>query len=179
MPLKNTLASYGWLAKSFHWVVAVLIIGMLIVGNVMVRMEEGNPNIYPIYNLHKSTGVLVLVLVIARFCWRVISVEPSHAQLPTWQRFLSTAVHYALYVCMFAMPISGWGMSSAAGYPVQFFGLFSLPPLVEKNKSLGELFAMTHGWVSWILIALLCAHIGAALLHHFYYKDNILKRMLP
>lgn len=178
MALKNTNESYGWLAKTLHWLIAFAIIALLIVGNLMTGMERGEFR-GTIYGIHKSTGILVLALVIARVCWRMVNIQPTHAQLARWQRLSAHGVHYALYACMFLMPLSGWGMSSAGGHAVSFYGLFTVPPLVAPDKELGGFFNGIHFYVSWLMVALLVAHIGAALLHHFYYKDRILKRMLP
>lgn len=178
MALKNTSDSYGWLAKSFHWLVALLIITLLVVGNIMTGMEN-NPFKFKIYGIHKATGMLVLALVVARLCWRQMNIEPGLSHIKPWQRLAATGVHMLLYVCMFVMPISGWAMSSAGGHPISFYGLFTVPPLVEKNADLGKLLGTMHWAIGWTIVALLCAHVGAALLHHFYYKDNILKRMLP
>ena len=178
MALKNTDTSYGWLSKSFHWVVALLIIGLLIVGNIMTDMDRGDTR-STVYGIHKAAGILVLGLAIARLCWRIINVEPTHANIARWQKIASHAVHWTLYALMMLMPLSGWAMSSAGGHPVSFFGLFTLPPLVATNPELGKFMNETHELIGWAIVWLLAAHIGAALLHHFYYKDNILKRMLP
>lgn len=178
MALKNASDSYGSLTKIFHWVVALLIITLLIVGNVMTDMEN-SPTKFEIYGIHKSTGILVLMLACMRLLWRLINVEPTHGHLARWQKFASYAVHYALYACMFLMPLSGWAMSSAAGRPVNFYGLFTLPDLVAPDKELAKILNERHEFIGWTIVALLAAHVGAALLHHFYYKDNILKRMLP
>jgi cytochrome b561 len=175
--LKNTDTSYGSLSKLFHWVVALLIIGLLIVGNIMTDMDKGELR-YTVYGLHKATGMLVLALVIARICWRVINVQPKH-DIARWQKIVSHIVHYALYAFMILMPLSGWLLSSAGGHPIRFYGLFTVPPLVVPDHDFAEIMEDAHGAIGWIIVALLAAHIGAALLHHFYYKDNILRRMLP
>lgn len=176
--LKNTDHSYGWLAKTFHWTIGLLVIVMLIVGNIMTGMEN-TPAKFQIYSLHKSVGILILMLAIMRLCWRIVNVEPSHGHLARWQRFASHAVHYALYACLFLMPLSGWAMTSASGRTLHFFGLFELPAMVSPDPELAKILAERHAFIGWTIVALLCAHVGAALLHHFYYKDNILKRMLP
>ena len=178
MSLKNTSNSFGWLAKSFHWAVALLIITLWIVGQLMGGMENGLAK-FQIYGLHKSTGIVVLTLAVLRLIWKAINVDPTHAGLARWQGMVSTCVHNALYVSMLLMPLSGWLMSSAAGRPVSFFGLFILPDLIAPDKAVAQFYRSAHGFIGWTILALVAAHVGAALLHHFYYKDNILKRMLP
>lgn len=176
--LKNTDQSYGWLSKAFHWSVALLIITLLIIGNVMTAVDLGEAR-RSVYGIHKATGILVLALAIARLCWRILNTEPTHAHIARWQKFASYAVHWALYGCMILMPLSGWAMSSAGGHPISFYGLFTVPPLLEKNEELAKILSERHFQIGWTIVALLVAHVGAALLHHFYYRDNILKRMLP
>jgi len=92
---------------------------------------------------------------------------------------LAHAGHALLYVLLFAMPLSGWAMSSAAGFPVSFFGLFTLPDLITPNQSLKADMMDLHKALAWLLIAMIILHALAALLHHFYYKNNVLRRMLP
>lgn len=179
MTLKNTTDSYGWLAKSFHWLIALLIITLLIVGNIMTGIPKEDPLKFQVYGLHKSIGLCVLALAIARLSWRMLNIDPAHPGLPRWQVVAANSVHYLLYIFMFAMPLSGWAMSSAGGHTVSFFGLFDMPNIVPRDEAMGHLYKEAHELISWTIVALLCAHIGAALLHHFYYKDNILKRMLP
>lgn len=177
MALKNTTESYGLIHRSLHWTIALLIICLLIVGLIMGDLE--NPLRGQVYGIHKATGILVLALVTLRLSWRFYSVVPGYpATMDKFQKFAAHAVHFFLYLAMFGMPLSGWGMSSAAGYPVSFFGLFELPPLVEKSKELGKIFHEVHEYLGFALIGAIAIHIGAALLHHFYYKDTILKRML-
>lgn len=177
MALKNTIDSYGWLARLLHWTVGIIIICLLAVGLWMGGLEP--PFKYEVYGLHKSFGILVLILVAFRLSWRLMNTTPTMPQsMDVFQRTAAHAVHFFLYVAMLVMPLSGWAMSSAGGYPVSLFGLFQLPPLVEKNKELGMLFHDVHEYLGFALIAAVIVHTGAALLHHFYYKDNVLKRML-
>jgi cytochrome b561 len=176
--LKNTENSYGSLTKLFHWTVALLIIAMLVVGNVMTGMEN-TPTKFEVYFIHKSIGVMVLLLVAMRFSWRLMNIQPRHDDIAKWQKIASDIVHKLLYVCMFAMPMSGWAMSSAAGRPVSFFGLFTLPDIVAADRDMAGIYAEAHELIGWAIVALLCAHVGAALMHHFIFRDRTLKRMLP
>jgi cytochrome b561 len=179
MPIKNTPLAYGSVAKAFHWLMALLILGMLAMGLYMDGMPTG-PDQYKLIGLHKSFGTLVLMVVIFRLGWKAMNTVPL---LPTtlniWEKRLAHAGHAVLYLLMFAMPLSGWAMSSAAGFPVSFFGLFVLPDIVAPNHALKETFEDVHEALAWALIAMIILHVLAALLHHFYYKNNILRRMLP
>lgn len=177
MQIKNTANRFGIIAILFHWVIAILIIGMLCVGLYMKQLPIGLEKLQW-YGLHKEFGILILMLVIVRLTWRIINVTPSLAALPAWEKYSARAVHYAFYFFMFAMPITGWMMTSAAGLPPSFFGLFTLPSLVAPDDHLRHLLAETHKYLAFALIATVCLHIAAALKHQLMDKDNILRRML-
>lgn len=176
MLLKNSSLRYGKIAIIIHWIMALLLIGLLILGLYMVGVPISLEKL-KLYGWHKEYGILALMLVIFRIFWRITNELPS-LNIPTLERIAARTVHWAFYIFMFALPISGWLITSAAGLPVSFFGLFVLPNLVSPNpKSLG-LYQEIHKWLSYGLIATLCLHIAAALKHHFINKDDILKRML-
>lgn len=177
--LKNTSNAYGLIAKLFHWSVAILIISLLGVGLWMGGLDiETAPYKYDVYGLHKSFGIVVLALMIGRFCWRIYntSVAP-HANHKTWERHLAKVAHVLLYVMAFTMPLSGWGMSSAGGHAVSLFGL-PMPALVPENKDLGGIFHTIHGYGGWFLIGLVSLHVFGALKHHFVDRDDTIKRMV-
>ncbi len=179
MGLHNTAESYGWLAKTFHWGMALGIIGMLAVGLYMDGLEL-SPDKLKLYDLHKSIGSILLGLVILRITWKLITPSVMLPDtLDAFQKLAAKAGHAALYGFMFLMPITGWMMSSAYGFPVSVFGWFTLPDLVGKDKELAHLLEEIHETGALVLMALIALHVLAALLHHFRYKDNVLKRMLP
>jgi len=179
MQAKNTPDSYGAVTKGFHWVIALLIIGVLGVGLYMdflaTKIER-----FELMPWHKSFGITVLALATLRVLWHLYS-RPARfvAGLKDWEMQAARAVHILLYMAMFVMPLSGWLMSSAAGRSVSFFKLFTLPDLVGKNDSLRELFGAIHEVSAYALLALIAGHAGAALKHHFIGKDATLRRMLP
>lgn len=163
----------------FHWGMAILIIGLLIVGFYMTELPIGVKKL-TLYRYHKEFGILILMLVAFRLGWRwksIIPPLPSH--LAWWQKMGAHSVHYALYGFMIVNPLTGWMLSSSAGLSVSFFGWFVLPDLVSPNPHLREILTLIHHLLAYGLVAAICAHVGAALQHHFYYKDTILKRMLP
>lgn len=177
MIIKNTEQRFGLIAITIHWLMAVLIIGMLILGTYMVTLPIGIEKL-KLYGWHKETGVLILALVSFRLFWRLINTNP-HLSMPLLERIAARLAHWALYGLMFAMPMTGWLLSSAAGFSVSFFGLFTLPDLVAPNKALASILGDAHYWLGNALIALLILHTLAALKHHFYDKDDILRRMFP
>ena len=179
IPLKNSGERYGWIAMGFHWVIGPAIIFMLGLGLYMDGLPLA-PKKFELIGLHKSIGVTILTLALFRLLWRLRSIIPAlPAHVPQWQKLTAHATHWLLYAAMFAMPLSGWAMSSAAGFPVSVFGWFTLPPLVGADPELKKLFGAAHSYIAWSLIALIVLHGAAALKHHFIDKDNVLKGMLP
>ncbi len=179
MCLRNSQQSYGIIAKSFHWLMAILIIGLLAVGLIMADMEN-SPDKFKLIGLHKEFGLVVLFLACARLGWKILDVSPLLPDnLGKFAKLGAKTAHCLLYILMFAMPLTGWLMSSAAGFPVSMFGLFLMPNLIAPDKQFGHDMGEVHENLAWVLIVLITLHVLAALLHHFYYKDNILRRMLP
>lgn len=178
MRFKNTDQHYGLISYLLHWIVAIIIIGLIILGLYMTRIRISSLKL-KLYGWHKEFGLLILALFFIRVAWRLSNITPRlPATLPGWQKLAARSVHFAFYIFMFFMPITGWLVTSAAGLPVSFFGWFVLPSLVEPNEAHRLLYAEIHEWLAYGLIATLGAHVGAALKHHFINKDNILRRML-
>ncbi len=179
MQIQNTQNQFGVIAKLLHWLMALLLIGLVILGLTMVEMPLGIKKL-KMYGWHKEWGVLVLMLVCIRLIWRLFNTTPPLPNnMPLWQKFAATSIHWVFYFLMFALPITGWMLSSASGLPVSFFGLFVLPDLVAQSDQLRSLLSEVHKWLAYGLIAAFFAHSGAALQHHFIHKDDILRRMLP
>lgn len=177
--LHNTVDSYGAVAKLLHWVMAVLMISVLIVG-LLLEDYEKTPEFLQLIGLHKEFGIVVLLLACIRLGWKVLDISPSlPASMSNHAKIMAKLGHLGLYFLMFGLPITGWVISSAAGYPVSMFGLFDLPMLTGKDKDFSHDVKEIHELFANGLMALLALHVLAALLHHFYYKDNILTRMLP
>lgn len=179
MGFKNTLEHYGMVAKALHWLMALLIICMLAIGLRMTGLENG-PDKFWVYGLHKSFGMVVLALASMRLGWKVLNVAPTlPGTMGCVSKLAAKAAHGLLYLLMFAMPISGWVMSSSAGFSVSVFGWFVLPDLVAPDKEFSKDMATLHGVLAWGLMGIIMLHVAGALLHHFYYRDNVLRRMLP
>jgi cytochrome b561 len=174
---KNTETRYGIVAILLHWSMAIIIIGLLALGLYMTGLPT-NPTKFKFYGWHKEFGMLVLMLVIMRLTWRLRSITPSLAELPRWESFAARAAHWAIYGFLFAMPITGWLLTSAAGHPVSFFDWFVIPTLIPPDKALKHLFGTLHEWIAYGLIATVTLHVAAALKHYLINKDEVMQRML-
>jgi cytochrome b561 len=133
-----------------------------------------------VFSWHKWAGVTAFLLALLRIVWRLGHRPPSLPEsMPSWQQLAAHAGHALLYLLMFAIPLSGWLMSSAKGFQTVYFGVLPIPDLLVKNKELGDLLREVHETLNWILIAVVAGHAGAALMHHFIEHDDVLTRMLP
>lgn len=175
--LKNTENSYGTVAKSFHWILFVMLTFSVVAGNFLASMPKGAEKLQAA-GMHKSFGVIILLLVLFRFCWKLINPTPNTTtNASPMEKLLAHGMHWLLYALMFAQPLSGILMTQSAGYPVSVFGLFEIPTLLDKAPSSAEFFRDAHG-VIWILLALsVFGHIAAAMFHHVIRKDDVLKSM--
>lgn len=181
-PLENREDRYGAIAILFHWSMALLIIGLAALGLYMVTLPDVGFNTKKVTLVlyHKEFGLLVLVLLATRLAWRVTQILPQLvAQLSDWQKIAARFVHLSFYALLFALPMTGCLMSSAAGIPVSFFGLFMLPDYVQRDEDLFQRYVTIHQWLGYVLIFFIFVHAGAALRHHFVFKDDTLRRMLP
>lgn len=172
-------ARYTATAKALHWLMALLIFGLLALGFYMHDLPL-SPQKLKLYSWHKWAGVTVFLLVWLRLFWRLAHRPPAlPASMPKLLQLAAHAGHLALYVLMIVIPISGWLMSSAKGVQTVWFGVLPLPDLLEKNKEVGDLLQTVHMSLNLFFAAVIAGHIGAALKHHFIDRDDILKRMLP
>ena len=179
MQWRNTPESYGALAKFLHWTIVVLIIAQYVIIESAEDLPDG-PGKFEVITRHKSLGMLVLGLALVRIAWKLVNKgQPAPVPMPRPQRIAAAAGHGLLYVLILAQPISGWMMSSAANYPVTFFGWFQFPALVGANKELHELFEEVHEFLFQTLLVIAVVHVLAALYHHFIRRDDTLRRMLP
>lgn len=180
MSLKNTPDRWGGVSKSLHWLIAVLILALGVVGLIMGELPR-TPKYFWVYTAHKSIGITVLVLVALRLAWRLYAGAPRPVPgTPTWQERVAEATHWLLYALMFAIPLSGWLYDSASGLrPFKLFGLFEMPKLLAPSEPSAQVSHAIHEWGFWLLILVVLAHAGAALYHHLHQRDATLARMLP
>ncbi|MEQ1790358.1 MAG: cytochrome b, partial [Rickettsiales bacterium] len=156
--MRNTLSSYGIIAKAFHWLMAILIIGLLIVGLIMADMDN-TPDKFKLIGLHKEFGIIALLLVVLRLGWKILDISPLLPDnFDKFAKLGAKIVHFALYALMFAMPITGWLMSSAAGFQVSMFGLFLMPNIVAHDKEFGHDMNELHETLAWVLMGLIALH---------------------
>ena len=170
-------ARYTPFAIALHWLMAILI---LVTWSIAILVSDLplSPTRITGYSWHKWLGTSVFFLVIIRLLWRASHPAPKLAiAIPRWQAKAMEFTHIALYLLMLAIPVIGWLMSSAKGYTVNYFGLFDLPDLVEKDKAVGHQLKEIHELLANGLMSLVALHILAALKHHFIDRDGLLYRM--
>lgn len=181
MPTTDASSTTGYtaIAIGLHWLIALAIIGSFTLGLYMHDLPL-SPQKLKLYAWHKWAGVTIFLFVVLRLGWRLAHRPPElPAAMPAWQRKAAEATHLLLYVLMFAVPLSGWLMSSAKGFQTVWFGVLPLPDLLHKDKELGDLLQQVHMLLNFGMAALVTAHLGAALKHHLIDRDDVLARMLP
>jgi cytochrome b561 len=170
---------YTGTAIALHWVMAILLIGLMVLGVYMQDLAL-SPTKLRLYSWHKWAGVTALVLLLVRLVWRITHHPPAlPSAMPSWQALIARTTHFLLYLLMLAIPVSGWLMSSAKGFQTVYFGVLPLPDLLDKNAVLGDALQGLHMVLNFTFAALLVVHAGAALKHHFLDRSDILTRMLP
>jgi cytochrome b561 len=170
---------YTGIAIAFHWLLAIMITTSFAVGLYMVSLTM-SPTRIKLYNWHKWAGVTILTLAALRLLWRLKNPAPSMpSTMPAWQKLAAHATHIALYVLFFAVPLTGWAYSSAAGFPIVWFGLIPLPDLVGKDRELAEVLKPYHWMAAYALASLVVLHVLAVINHLVMDDDDLLSRMLP
>lgn len=178
MRIRDDVAQWGAISIGLHWLTVVLIVGLGAVGLVMTELPN-SPLKISVYAWHKSFGLTVLGLTLLRLAWRFASGAPAPVPMPAWQRWAAAGTHGLLYVLLLAIPLSGWLYNSAAGFPLKWFGLFSLPKLSGYDADLKHLAGEVHETLFYLLAAVVLVHAAAALKHHYLDRDETLRRMWP
>jgi len=174
----STSARYTGLAIALHWLLALMLIGSFAMGLYMSDLPF-SPQRVKLYNWHKWAGVTILTLSFVRLFWRLTHRPPADAPMPAWQAKAAHATHGLLYLLFFAVPLVGWAYSSAAGFPVVWFGVLPLPDFVPVDKALAEAIKPWHEYLAWGMAVLVLTHIAGALKHQFIDRDGLLRRMKP
>lgn len=176
-----TRSRYSAGAIAFHWVIALLIIVNIVIA--LATDDWHGPARSAAMQIHKATGLTILVLSIARIAWRLAHRPPPFpAVIRRWEAVVARTVHWLFYVLMIVLPLSGWLMISAAGQrkPFSWYGLFGLPYLpVQGDKAMGGFAHETHEVLGYAMIALIALHVAAALKHHYFDQTRLLARMWP
>jgi len=169
---------YTLTAIALHWLLAVLIVGTFGVGLYMHELPV-SPTRLKLYNWHKWAGMAVLALSALRLLWRLTHRPPADAPAPLWQQRAAHATHGLLYLLFFAVPLVGWAYSSAAGYPIVWFGVLPLPDFVPVDRALAEAIKPWHERLAFALAALVVLHVAAAIKHQVIDRDGLINRMRP
>jgi cytochrome b561 len=177
----ETTEKYTKVAIALHWIIGLAIIFMLGLGLLLDDIPDDYK--FQAYQFHKSLGLTILALSFVRLFWRLTHRSPAlPAGMKTWEIWASKLTHYAFYIMMIGIPLTGWALVSASplNFPIMWFGVFEWPHLpFTPNKELSDNFSEMHELLAYLTIVLLGLHIGAALKHHFISKDNVLTHMLP
>ena len=167
---------YNAPAILLHWLLAVLIVATFALGVYMHELPF-SPTRLKLYNWHKWAGVSILALSALRLLWRLANRPPADAPMPAWQAKAAHATHGLLYLLFFAVPLAGWAYSSAAGFPVVWFGVLPLPDFVPVDKALAEVLKELHEAFALGLAALVVLHVAGAIKHQFIDRDGLINRM--
>ncbi|MBN8874642.1 MAG: cytochrome b [Rhodospirillales bacterium] len=173
-----TPTRFSPLQRGLHWLMAAAIIAMLFIGVGMVTTVQ--PRYLALIAVHKPLGIAILLLALLRIGVRLRrGAPPLPADLPPIQRFGAHASHLVLYGLMVAMPLIGWAMLSAGGYPVVLGGVLRLPPIAPHDDALQAVLRTAHTWLAYALFLTVIAHLGAALMHALIRRDGVFQTMAP
>ena len=174
----ETPTRYTSVAIGLHWLLALMLLGSFSFGLYMSDLPF-SPQRVKLYNWHKWAGMTIFALSLLRLLWRATHRPPVDLPASAWQQRAAHATHGALYLLFFAVPLVGWAYSSAAGFPVVWFGMLPLPDFVPADKALAEAIKPWHGYLAFAMAALVILHVAAALKHQFVDRDGLLDRMRP
>jgi cytochrome b561 len=178
---------YSAVAILLHWLIAALILLNIWFGWRMGQVKGLAQ--FELFQLHKSIGILVLLLSVARLGWRLLNPPPTYpASMTRWERRTAATAHWALYGFMILLPLTGWVIVSASLYnlPTLLFKTVPWPHIgfvhtlpTATRKAIEDQVGEIHEWLAWTLLALVVFHVAAALKHHLWDRDDVVVRMLP
>lgn len=179
MLIKNTSGRYGLLSITLHWVIAFGIFALFALGVWMVDLTYYDSWYQTAPNLHRSFGVVVVMLMVMRLGWRYLSPipKPLMGHKP-WERVLAHCAHALLYLLVISMFFTGYFITTAKGQGVEVFGWFTLPATITGVEGMESIAGDIHEWVAYAILAVVAIHAAGAVKHHFLDRDNTLKRML-
>jgi cytochrome b561 len=171
---------YGPVARAVHWLVAGLAVIVVVLGWAIPEAPRETQSRDVLLVLHRSVGLLILVLMVFRVLWRLgHPAPPLPAGFPRLEALAAYADHALLYLMFLVMPLSGYLNAAFAGHPVSFFGLVTIPPLLPESGRLSQVAIAVHLTSQFLVYGLVAVHVGAALMHRFVRRNTILERMLP
>lgn len=165
------------LSRILHWTMAVMVLAMLLIG---IGMVASLADYHRLVAIHRPLGILILILVAIRLVNRLLNpAPPLPDHMPAWQRLAAKGSHVLLYALMFALPLVGWAMLSAADDPIVLYGSLHLPPILPHDAMFYAVLRETHTYLAFLLFATFLAHLGAALLHALIHRDGVFDSMAP
>lgn len=171
--------SYSATTKVLHWLLALLIIGLIWLGWYLADLSYFDESYNLALSVHKSLGMLALSLAGAKILWAFLSPAPAFVDtIKSWDRVAAQTTHVVLYFMMVVIPVTGYAISTSAGSPVAFFDLFNIPAVLPKSEGLRDLAIELHYYLSYGTAILVTIHVLGALKHHFIDQDDTLSRML-
>ncbi|MDH3195578.1 MAG: cytochrome b [Hyphomicrobiales bacterium] len=180
--LGNTQTGYGLVAIVFHWTIAALFAGQVMLGIYMTGLADDEPAKFGLYQWHKSFGLVILLLALMRLTWRLANQAPHLPDsMRAWEQRAARLAHVFLYAAIVLVPVTGWALvsSSPLGIPTFAFYLLLVPHLPVPVSDVAEaVFQRIHTSLALISAAVAILHTGAALRHHFVLKDAVLRRMI-
>lgn len=180
LPTSSVEGRYTATAIALHWLIALLLIGQFAFGLLLEDIPRGTPARGLYVNLHKSTGILIGLLILIRIGWRLAHAPPPFPPaMPIWQRRAARANHLLLYLCMLSMPLSGYLGSNFSRHGIKFFNLIFWPPWGPDDKAWYALFKRTHQVTALLLVAFVVVHVLAVAKHVLVDHDGLLSRMWP
>jgi cytochrome b561 len=174
----STADRFSVTQRVLHWLMAVMIVAMLFIGVAMVSTVA--PTYWTLVSIHKPLGILILLLVMIRIAVRLRrGTPPLPADLPGWQAVLAKVSHVLLYALMVVMPLVGWSMLSAGGYPIVLFGAIHLPPIMPHDDALHAFLRAAHAVLAYVFFLTILLHVSAALFHAWVRRDGVFTSMAP
>ena len=170
---------YSGVAISLHWMIAMMVLLLVILGLTMTDIPRGTPERSMYYNFHKSVGLTVGILMLVRLWWRWrCPPPPLPTDMPRWQVVSSKISHGLLYACLFIMPLSGFAATQFTKWGLKYFGLFKIPPMAFVDKSIYKILQEIHQILGWLLMFLITIHILAAIKHSIFDENKIMQRIV-
>ncbi len=171
---------YTLTAIALHWLMAIAIIATFLLGLTMVDIPGITPTKLKYFSWHKWAGITIFGLACLRLLWRLTHAAPAYASsMPGWQQAAAHLAHGLLYILIFAIPLSGYFYSLAAGVPVTYLGIWPMPVWIAPDPELRALLKLVHYWLNMLLLGVFVVHVLAVAKHQFIDRDRTLQRMLP
>jgi cytochrome b561 len=177
--IRNTTSSWGSVARAFHWILGITILGMLAFGWWMNHIPA-RPDRFFYRNIHADIGYAVLLLTMLRLLWRLMNPTPAlPPDTSRWQRIAAHISHGGIYVLIILVTMMGWAHSGAHTPDYSsWFGLFHVPQITSPDKAAADAFEDRHIFLAYVLLALIVVHLAAAAWHHFVKRDRVAARMV-